>query len=132
MSDPHRALLDTNVIIALFAGEPNILKRTAECTETYIAVTVLGELYYGAFRSVRQEENLARLHLLATRNVILPCVVETATRYGSIRTNLAAKGRPIPENDIWIAAVAMQHDLTLLTRDVHFCEVEELAVELLE
>src|SRR5437762_6538519 len=129
MSDPHRALLDTNVIIALFAGEPAILKRIADCTETYISVTALGELYYGAFRSTRQEENLARLHLLAKRNVLLPCVVETATRYGSIRTRLAAKGRPIPENDVWSAAVAVQHDLTLLTRDAHFRALEGLAAE---
>jgi tRNA(fMet)-specific endonuclease VapC len=132
MSDPRRVLLDTNVVIALFAGVPTIVKRIEECSEAYIPVTVLGELYHGALQSVRQQENLARLRELATRHAVLPCVVETARRYGRVRTMLAAKGRPIPENDIWIAALAMQHELTLLTRDRHFREIEDLTLDLLD
>jgi tRNA(fMet)-specific endonuclease VapC len=131
MSDPSKALLDTNVVIALFAGEPRILNRIAECTETYLPVIVLGELHYGALRSVRKEENLSRLAELASRNIVLPCEVETATKYGSIKTGLSAKGRPIPENDVWIAAIAMQHGLTVLTCDAHFSEIEGLSVDFL-
>lgn len=131
MSDPKRVLLDTNIVIALFAGEPMVLDRIAECSETHVPVPVLGELYHGALQSVRKEENLGRLRDLGRLNPVLPCVVSTAHRYGVIRTALARKGRPIPENDVWIAALAMQHDLTLLTKDRHFMQVEELSFELL-
>jgi tRNA(fMet)-specific endonuclease VapC len=60
---------------------------------------------------------------------VLACDAETAQHYGRIRNVLLAKGRPIPENDIWIAASARQHGLTLVTRDGHFGSVEDLIVE---
>ena len=53
----------------------------------------------------------------------------TAREYGEIKSALQAEGRLIPENDIWIAAIAQQHDLTLVTRDEHFKEVKHLKVE---
>jgi len=61
--------------------------------------------------------------------VILGCDAETARRYGEIKFGLQQKGRPISENDIWIAAIAVQHELTLASRDGHFAEVEGLQVE---
>ncbi|GAA6622656.1 PIN domain-containing protein [Scytonema sp. NUACC26] len=57
------------------------------------------------------------------------CDLVTATQYGQIRNLLRQKGRPIPDNDIWIAAVAIQYQLTLISRDAHFQEVEGLWVE---
>jgi tRNA(fMet)-specific endonuclease VapC len=56
----------------------------------------------------------------------LLCDTETARRYGEVKNKLKLKGRPLPENDVWIAALALQHDLTLVTRDAHFQEVESL------
>ncbi len=61
-------------------------------------------------------------------NAVLLCDVETARYYGDIKNQLRLKGRPLPENDIWIAAVALQHNLTLVTRDAHFQEIENLQV----
>lgn len=64
-----------------------------------------------------------------TGNTVLPCDEGTAYQYGVIRNALRTQGRPIPENDLWIAALAGQHDLVLATRDAHFEFIEGLAVE---
>jgi tRNA(fMet)-specific endonuclease VapC len=60
---------------------------------------------------------------------VLPLNADTAKRYGEIKNLLRTKGRPIPENDLWIAAIAQQYDLTLVTRDPHFKSVEKLKIE---
>jgi tRNA(fMet)-specific endonuclease VapC len=88
----------------------------------------LGELCFGAYKSGRVKENLARIDEYAANNVVLGCGIDTAYRYGEIRSALQRKGRPIPENDIWIAAIALQLDLTLVTRDTHFEEIDGLKV----
>jgi tRNA(fMet)-specific endonuclease VapC len=63
-------------------------------------------------------------------SVVLACDLDTAREYGVIKNALREKGRLIPENDIWIAAIARQHDLTLVTRDEHFKEIKHLKVEM--
>jgi tRNA(fMet)-specific endonuclease VapC len=124
-----RYLLDTNVVIALFAGEVAVTDRLSDAEEVFVPTIVLGELYYGAHKSQRPQENLARIEECAARSVVLGCDSETARRYGRMKNRLRQKGRPIPENDIWIAAIARQHDLTLVARDTHFGEVDGLKVE---
>jgi tRNA(fMet)-specific endonuclease VapC len=71
---------------------------------------------------------VARIDEFAAANVVLECNSGTARRYGEIKNALREKGRPIPENDIWIAAIALQHDLTMATRDTHFSEITDLNV----
>ncbi len=122
-------LLDTNLVIALFAGESPITKRLRDVEEIFIPSIVMGELYYGARKSSRAEENIARLDDFAASNVVLSCDTGIARRYGEVKDRLRQKGRPIPENDIWIAAMALEYDLTLVTRDVHFSEVAGLKIE---
>jgi tRNA(fMet)-specific endonuclease VapC len=90
---------------------------------------VLGELYYGAQKSSRGEANIARVNTFAAANAILVCATATAQYYGAIKNHLGAKGQPIPENDIWIAAIARQHQLTLVTRAGHFQVIKGLLVE---
>ena len=124
-----RVLLDTNIVIALFAGEVVIQQRLAETDEVFLSSIVLGELYYGAQKSARAETNTARINMLTVGNAILGCDLITAQHYGVIKDYLRAKGYPIPENDIWIAATARQHQLTLATRDEHFQAVEGIVVE---
>ena len=124
MARTGRYLLDTNIVIALFANETGVQQRLAEANEVFIPSIVVGELYYGAYKSARVEENLARLDTFVASNTILPCDTATARQYGTIKNTLRAKGRPIPENDIWIAAVAMQYHFTLVARDGHFQEVD--------
>jgi tRNA(fMet)-specific endonuclease VapC len=121
-----RYLLDTNIIIALFADEASVRTNLAQAEEVFIPSIAIGELYYGARKSGRTQENLARVDELVANSAVLGCDAETARRYGEVKNGLRLKGRPLPENDIWIAALALQHNLTLVTRDAHFQEVENL------
>ena len=125
-----KVLLDTNIVIALFAGEPEVLENLQRQDAAFLCVPVIGELRYGALASGRVEHNLARLDTFARAAKILPCDRETAAFYGRVKHGLRKKGRPIPENDVWIAAVACQHQLQLITRDSHFEDIEELSVHL--
>lgn len=92
----------------------------------FLSSTVLGELIFGAYRSERVEENLEHIAEFAADNTVLVCDANTAWHYGRTKDQLRRAGRPIPENDIWIAATARQHGLTLVSRDAHFGEVEGL------
>lgn len=121
-----RFLLDTNVVIALFADEVSVKDNLAEAEEVFISSVVIGELYYGAQKSGRVEANLTRIDEFIVGNAVLGCDADTARRYGLVKNGLRLKGRPIPENDIWLAAIALQYDLTLVTRDSHFDAVENL------
>lgn len=124
-----RILPDTNVVIAFFAGDVTVISEFNNADEIFLASVVLGELYYGARKSARSAQNVARVDAFAGNNVILSCDLETSQQYGVIKETLRAKGRMIPDNDIWIAATALQYALTLATRDSHFNEVDGLLIE---
>jgi tRNA(fMet)-specific endonuclease VapC len=123
-----KVLLDTNIVIALFADEASVKEKLAKTEEVFIPNVVIGELFYGAHKSARAKENLVRIEDLASSSVILGCDTETARIYGEVKNVLRIKGHPIPENDIWIAAIAVQYNLTLVSRDAHFSEIEKLEV----
>ena len=114
-----RFLLDTNIVIALFAGEVAVREQLGQAAEVFVPSIVIGELCFGAQKSGRPQDNLARIDEFAARSVVLGCDTDTARRYGQVKHLLRLQGRPIPENDIWIAAMALQHGLTLVTRDAH-------------
>ena len=124
-----RFILDTNIVIAIFNGESSIKEYLIKADEVFISSTVLGELFFGAFKSKRSKTNLKRISNFADSITILNCDKDTAQQYGIVKNKLLDKGKLIPENDIWIAAVAMQNDLILVTRDGHFDEIEELKCE---
>ena len=124
-----RFLLDTNIVIAIFSKEAKVQAYLVNATEVFVPAVVLGELYYGAYKSSRVTENIAKIDGFAAKNAVLISDATTAKAYGQIKNGLRAKGRPIPENDIWIAATAMQYNLTLVTRDSHFGEVDGLVIE---
>lgn len=124
------ALVDTNIVIALFAGDPVIVEKLQRQTAIFLCVPVIGELRYGAQASARVETNLARLDEFAKALIVLPCDLETTKFYATVKFDLRKKGRTIPENDVWIASIARQHNLKLLTRDIHFQEIEGLDTEL--
>jgi len=121
-----RYLLDTNVVIALFAGEPWVAESLGRANEVFLPSIVLGELYFGAMKSSRSTENVARVSEFADTSVVVPCDELTAIQYAGIKADLRGKGQPIPENDIWVAAIARQHGLILASRDEHFNYVEGL------
>jgi len=122
-------LLDTNIIISIFAKDPQIRNRLANAEEVFVSCIAIGELCFGAYKSLKIEENLARINEFAINNTVLACDTDTARVYGDIKSHLKEKGQPIPENDIWIAAVAQQYSLILITKDSHFDLVENLKVE---
>ncbi len=95
-----RFLLDTNIVIALFAQEAGVLQHLAQAQEVFLPGIVLGELYYGARKSAQVAANVRRVDELAGRSSVLACDGETAQHYGQIKSLLRAKGRPLPENDI--------------------------------
>jgi len=124
-----KCLLDTNIVIAIFSRDEAVMTELAKSREIFIPSVVLGELYYGAQKSAHKKENTAVIDKFASANTILACDVDTARQYGKIKESLLAKGRPIPDNDIWIAAIAFQHHLPLVTRDLHFYEIKGLAIK---
>jgi tRNA(fMet)-specific endonuclease VapC len=123
--------MDSNVVVAAFAEEQGVLQKL-ERTPTeqiFVPAVVLGELYFGALKSQRQEANLRRVEEFADASNVLPVDAGVARHYGEVRDGLRRIGRPIPENDIWIAATALQHGLVLVTRDSHFEHIEGLRSE---
>lgn len=124
-----KLLLDTNAVVALFRRDAGVQLRLAGAAEVFVPIIVLGELHYGAAHSARAAENHAQVDQFAAASSILLCDLVTARRYGQLKQGLSRKGRPIPENDIWIAALAMQYSLTVVSLDKHFGEVDGLSIE---
>ncbi|MEE9614468.1 MAG: type II toxin-antitoxin system VapC family toxin [Thermodesulfobacteriota bacterium] len=113
-------LLDTNIIIALFSGDPGVHERISNASEVFVPCIAIGELYFGAHKSSRPQENHTRINGFVLDSTVLACNADTAKRYGDIKNRLKEKGQPIPENDVWIAALAQQYALTLVSRDTHY------------
>ncbi|MFZ4777037.1 MAG: type II toxin-antitoxin system VapC family toxin, partial [Terrimicrobiaceae bacterium] len=122
----NSVLLDSSVIVRHFRNSDAVSKKLAAFEELYVPQTALGELYYGAFKSARTEENLGKIKQFLVAAIVLGTDNETALQYGKIAAQLARDGTPIPQNDIWIAAVAVQCGLPLATTDGHFRRVESL------
>ena len=120
MPTDAKILVDTNVVVAFFRGEEQLHPRFKAVELICLPWIVLGELHFGAQRSTRREREIANIKdLLLYAGVVFPNQETTAT-YGQLRAELTNRGQIIPENDIWIAAVALQYGLPLATRDGHF------------
>lgn len=128
-SQSGRFLLDTNIVIALLEGEDTVLSNLDRAPEVFVPAVVIGELFFGAMKSGRPSENAANVERFAAGRAILPCDLDVAREYGRLKQHLKARGLPLPENDIWIAAAAIRHRMVLVTRDRHFREVENLSTE---
>ena len=92
----------------------------------YVPLVVLGELYFGVERAVRRDNALAQVREFLKITTLLLPDESTAEHYGHIKSDLIGIGRPIPENDLWIAAAARQHDLPVATPDAHFAVIPHL------
>ena len=128
MPESGSVVLDTNVAIAHLSGDRAVQQHLAKSGPILIPTIVVGELLYGAQRSDRAEQNLQRVNELVSYSEVIDVTIETARNYGAIKTVLRRKGTPIPDNDIWIAAVALEHGAPVATRDEHFDAVENLTV----
>jgi tRNA(fMet)-specific endonuclease VapC len=124
-----RYLLDTNAAIALINRQTTVEQMVGDADVIFVSAITLGELYFGAEYSGRVADNVREVDTFAEKYAILNPDTQTAGQYGKTLGELRRKGRPIPQNDIWIAATAIQYKLTLLTRDQHFNVVDGLAVQ---
>ncbi len=123
-------LIDTNAYAALKRGHPEAILIVQRAPFLAINSTVLGELLGGFTHGTKPEQNRRELELfLASPRVTLRTVDRaTAERYAAIYALLRASGTPIPTNDLWIAASAMQHELSLFSFDAHFRHLPGLRV----
>jgi predicted nucleic acid-binding protein len=113
-------ILDTNALSAFADDVPGAVEQIGTAEELYVPAIVLGEYRFGIATSRRRREYEAWLARGRAFWNILPVVEETAAQYAVIRQELKKAGTPLPANDVWIAAIARQHDLPILTRDEHF------------
>lgn len=129
-----RLLLDTFAYSRLCAGHPRVLDLLASADVVYVPTIVLGELYAGFAVGQWERQNRSALaELLAEPFVeVLPVSASVADRYGKIFAQLRRDGTPIPINDLWIAALALDAGAALLTFDRHFARVAGLDCTILE
>ncbi len=127
----RRILLDTSAYSAFLRGHPGIRKEVQQAAEIVMSPVVLGELAAGFRLGQRHRENASTLaELLASPRVgIAPIDRFTADRYAEIFAALRRSRRPIPTNDIWIAATAMQLACYVITTDRHFEHVAQVSAE---
>lgn len=121
-------VLDTNIVVGHFR---NAGKFDAELREhqLFLPHIVIAELLAGAFKSARPDHHRSLVETFLTTTTQLATTFETTKFYGRVWADLANSGKMIPQNDIWIAALCIQHQLPLVTQDAHFGNVDGLQVE---
>lgn len=124
-------VVDTSAYSAFLRGHQRLVARIQAADHLALTPVVLGELIAGLRNGSRYEKNRSWLakFMASSRVRILDVDRETAERYSEIQSFLKRKGLPIPTNDIWIAASAMQHGLGVVTTDPQFERVPQLSVE---
>jgi len=123
-----RVALDTNRLTDLFQGDTELAEWLGTCDEVWIPLVVLAEIkagFHGGSRQNRNEILLQKLLGKSTVGVLLPSR-ETAEHYARLFVQLKRAATPVPDSCLWIAALALEHDLVLITRDHHFERIPQL------
>lgn len=118
--------LDTNAVSALLEGDVALLELLDGVTRFALPVIVVGEYRFGLQRSRHRKQLAAMLDELVAESDLLVVDDHTTLHYAHAREALRAKGRPLPENDVWVAALCRQHERTLVSRDGDFQHVASL------
>lgn len=113
-------ILDTNALSAAADDDPGLIALLSRAQQMAIPVIVLGEYRHGIAQSRNRESYESWLSRLIEDSMVLDITEPTTHEYAEIVLELKRKGRPIPTNDIWIAALCRQYSLPLLSRDRHF------------
>ena len=123
-----RLLVDTSAYTALLAGHEGIADLISDSEAVLLSTVVIGELLDGFLGSTREEQNRHELKQMRakSRTVVVPVTGDTAEWFATVKQQLRRKGTPIPINDVWIAASALEHGATLVSRDHHFENVDGL------
>ena len=127
----RRILLDTSAYSAFMRGSEATGAAVREADEIHVTPVVLGELRAGFMGGRQRKKNESELgdFMESPRVVVDDIDEETASRYAEIVESLRAAGRPVPANDAWIAASAMQHGLVVVTSDPHFGWIPQILSE---
>lgn len=121
-------VVDTNAVVDFIRGDSTVLQSFRIGWTVLLPVHVLGELFFGTFSSRLTKTNLAVVEDLAATWTVIAPTTETARLYGRLRARESASLSPAKLNDLWIAALCLQHDLPLLTSDRGFDRVAGLTV----
>jgi tRNA(fMet)-specific endonuclease VapC len=116
-------ILDTNAVSAFAEGNPSVREKIAAGPGPYLPLIVIGEYRFGLLGARDSERRLAWLEQLGRYWTVLEVSADTAVAYAEIRQSLKERATPIPSNDVWIAALARQHNLSILSADAHFDNV---------
>ena len=129
--EKDRIMIDTSAYAAFLRGHPGIKLSIQRADEISLSPVVLGELLAGFMmgKNERRNRSILRDFLSSARVNLLEIDEETSERYAVILYHLRTKGVPIPTNDMWIAASAMQYGLKVLTTDKHYIEVPQIITE---
>ena len=124
-----RILLDSNAYSNLKRGHSPVAELVRRSEEVLLPLVVIGELLYGFRNGTRLERNMNELQAFMDNPLVTvaPMTLTTADRYSRIAAALRAKGRPLPSNDIWIAAHTQETGADLISYDEHFSQVDGLA-----
>jgi tRNA(fMet)-specific endonuclease VapC len=128
-----RSLLDTSAYAAFMRGDSAAVNALRAADEIYLNPIVLGEMLAGFLGGSRRQKNRTELtrFLESPRVSLIDIDEETAERYALIFISLRTAGTPVPTNDLWIAASAMQYGLRILTRDEHFQRIPQVVVDMI-
>jgi len=121
-------LLDTNAYVRFLRGDEKVMTYLAQADSVHMSVFVLGELYAGFKTGAKEKDNRQILDrfLLKPTVSVLEATIETADIFGLIMASLRKSGTPLPINDIWIAAHALETGSILVTYDDHFARIPGL------
>ena len=126
----RRLLIDTNIYSYALRGDDDVVEVLRKAEEIGFSVISIGELLSGFKGGGKERKNREELEkfLDSPRVVVYSVNEDTSEFYAEILNNLRGIGRPVPTNDIWIAAVAFQNGLKLFTKDMHFKDIAGLSL----
>lgn len=127
----HKLSLDTNAYSRLLLGDKRVISLLEYAEEIIIPIIVIGELIYGFKNGTQYSKNMTLLNELLQKPEVLIChtSISTAELFADIKMDLKTKGKPIPTNDIWIAAITMENGSTLISYDKHFEHIQGLRIK---
>lgn len=119
-------IIDTNALSAFFDAEPGAVRSFERADDIALPVIVLGEYRFGLLGSRKRRAREEVLDQLVRSSRVLEVTDATSRHYAAIRHDLKSAGTPIPVNDTWIAALAREHTLAILSNDAHFDVVRDV------
>jgi tRNA(fMet)-specific endonuclease VapC len=126
----RQLLIDTNIYSYALRGDDDVVEVLRKSEQIGISVISIGELLSGFKGGGREKKNREELEIFldSPRVVVYPVDEDTSEFYAEIINNLREIGKPVPTNDVWIAAIAFQNGLKLFTKDIHFKTIPGLSL----